>query len=269
MSTLFELSGGPLVGLDDISVGPWVQAPRPSSGPLTFAAGFDDEPGEASDEPPRWRVDVDDSNLDQVFAEFDRGDQGLAHTERKVDEVLARITGALATGNSNTPVPPDARIPSAESELIMDLGAPGSSGPVTFGSSDDSAWDAMAEKAKAALDSISRVATQAAWIETCVAGSLVASTTVSWTGDTSNFATPRLSSRLIRVHSRSVSMSIRTRNAWSRLLVTVLQGSAMIATSIGSAVGAVKALPMAWSFIRRVLEEIKQLRAVRAGGAAG
>lgn len=261
MATRFELRGAPAAGLEGLDMDLWRLRPRiDQTGPLSFAAGHDRD----ADEPPVWSVDIDSLNLTHVHADFDRGDRGVARTRAAVDNILERISNTL----DNPEVDDASQAPDAEAELLQDLSAlrqsseGQSAGPVTFGSN-DSGWRAMARKARTALGSIERMATDPTRVETRVFGQLVARTGVTWTGDTENLATAHLQPALILLHKRAVATSLRTRNAWTRLLVTVVHGSSRIAASLGPA-GAAMALPMAWSFVRRVLAELKHLRSIRA-----
>ena len=269
--------------------------------PLSFLASADD-PAPAQ-QAPRWCVDIDQSDIASLAAvhrAFDDGERSVRRTHAKLDDALARIDHAIehglgaarGSGGSAGSGPltfysggvddyqSGSNLSRAEMDLVDDLRtiqgyrAPvaGTSGPLSFAGPDDpdemdpetrkSRWRSLAEGARSAIDRVTRVATYPSWVETRVAGRLVARSAVSWTGDTENLASRRLSPELIAVHTRSVSISLRTRNAWSRLLITVVHGSTKLAAVTGTS-GALMAVPMAWKFVRRIIADVDELRAIR------
>lgn len=263
MAVHFELRGALGAALEDLGMGPWRHRTTSAQvGPQSFAASYDQH---TDDQPPVWSVDIGSGDLAHIHVDFDRGARSVAHARASIDNILERISNTL----EHPDVADASQAPEAEAELLETMSvlrqAPlgQSAGPVSFGS-DDSGWRAMAEKARTALSGIERMATYPTWVETRVFGQLVARTGVTWLGDTENLATPNLQPALIELHRRAVATSLQTRNAWTRLLVTVVHGSARIAATIGPG-GSIKALPIAWSFTRRVLAEVKYLRTVRAG----
>lgn len=135
---------------------------------------------------------------------------------------------------------------------------PDADGPVSFGNAPD--WSAMVGEVEAALESMWRLVRYPTWVETRRGGVLLARSAMSWSGDTRSLATPLLTPSMVAIHARSVAQSVRSRNAWARLLLTLMSGSARLASMAATPAGAAMALPMAWRFLRRVLAETQALR---------
>lgn len=282
----------------DLALGPWVADARTATQPdqpLSFMSDGAHQPPTQ----PRWCVDIDRASVDDLAAahrEFDRGESAVKRTEAMLDSALDRIDAAVAQAThppAQDPdrgqgplmflqVAPEPTIqlfgPEAElfEELLVVRGQPTANklgaGPLSFASGLDddddkrateSHWRQLANDARSAMNRISRVATHPSWVETRVAGRLVARTAVTWTGDTENLAARRLSTELVAIHTRSVSISLRTRMAWSRLLITVVRGSAKLA-AVSGPMGAFTAVPMAWKFVRSIVAEVKELRAIES-----
>ena len=222
------------------------------------------------------------AKLDDALGRIDRAVELSRRTATR-DARASAADGPLAfSSDMAEDAPPAIHLPRAEASLLADLAAfhghqtpaTNASGALSFaaGHPDDdpdemdettrqSRWRSLAEAAGAALDQVTRVATYPSWVETRVAGRLLARSAISWTGDTENLAIRRLPPELIAVHTRSVSISLRTRNAWSRLLITVVHGSAKLMAVTGPT-GALMAVPTAWKFVRRIVTEVKELRAI-------
>ncbi len=264
MSARFSLRGVSSVALNDLAMGPWVVEKHPgtahASEPLSFTTGH-----EAS-APPRWCVDLDSSDLDSAHAQFDRGERMLASTHAQLNTALTRLGTTLEA----------VRHPSPDSNVALDaleslLSPPSDSGAPVHFSAGDTPDDFRSREpryqTRRALDHIARAVRHPSWVETRLRGQLVARSAISWTGDADNLVSRRLTSPLVAVHARSLTLSLRTRAAWTHLLVTVVHGSARLATLVLSTgpLGTVRALPMAWSFFRRVLADVNALSAMNCG----
>ena len=232
MTTRIQVGGDPADMLDALERGPVAVArARASAGPLSFAAASEPAPPPAA---PRWQVDLS-ADLEHAAAELGRGDQRVADLAARLDNARAQL-----------------------SQAVDHMGARSTGGPLSFGIDPD--WSAMANKAEAALEGIWRLVRYPTWVETRRGGVLLARSAMSWPGNTRSLASPRLTPAVVRIHARSVSLAVRSRNAWARLLLTLMSGSARLAAMASTPAGAAMALPMAWRFIRRVLAETQALR---------
>ncbi len=241
--TVFELRGGPApLG---VAIGPWVAVAPSGRGPVSFAADGVDEP-----EMPCWRVELGGSAPGDARRHLERGERDLAVTERQLLIADARLSRAIGERSIDI------------DELVDELaGQAGAAGPQSFASGDDDRGGLVAG-VEAALSGIARTVTSSGAVETHVAGALIARTEISWTGDLHTFVAPQHGAELMSLHRRSVLLSLRTKNAWRQLLVTVLQGTARLA-GIATGAGAIMALPAVWSFVRKVLADVEHLRRVR------
>lgn len=254
MTARFQLGGDPTDMLDALERGPVaVTRPPASPGPLSFAAAAEpaSRPGA-----PCWQVDLSE-DLEHAAAELARGDQRVADLAVRLDNARAQLVHAVDHMGAR---PGEAAwaMPDELALLVSGAGARPAGGPISFGIDPD--WSAMASKAEAALEGIWRLVRYPSWVETRRGSVLLARTAVSWSGDTRSLTTPLLTPAVMRIHARSVSLAVRSRNAWARLLLTLMSGSARLASMAATPAGAAMALPMAWRFIRRVLAETQALR---------
>jgi len=97
-----------------------------------------------------------------------------------------------------------------------------------------------------------------AWVETKLAGRLLARTIVGWTGDTETIwgiDTPP-SDQLL--HQRSLKLALASRITMLRLFIVVTQGAAKLSALIATPGGALLAMPAAWKFITNLLAELEK-----------
>ncbi len=131
-------------------------------------------------------------------------------------------------------------------------------------------WIGMSQSGRALPEELDRLAQVAGFftrlrdsmrnyaaIDTQVGGVRTGLTLVSWTGDFRT-AWPRgLTADEAARHRAAVSLSLRTRDAWLRLGLTVAQGTLRIATLFG--VNPTLALPAAYRFVRQVIDQVQAL----------
>jgi len=106
------------------------------------------------------------------------------------------------------------------------------------------------------LERIVEFARGRARIETHLDGALVAHSLTTLSGDTELWVAPRLSIAGARLHARSVSIAVRTRHAWARILTLIVRGTSRL-LALGLPTAGLAALPLVWSFVRDVLREIR------------
>ena len=281
MSVRFEIVGLVPAELEELGLGPWSVRPQ---APVPF--GPEQEP----EIEPRWRVDFS-GTLAEARAAITAGEQSVAYKASYVEALPDRFGNAIAQASSpygagpvrfddsSSQVTPDDDLVDTIAMLLPPAAGRRSSHrvPTTFGSSDDessdespgespdSYWSKSMAKAEEALQRIWRFVMYQAWVETSIHGVLRAHSTMGLWGNSEIIALPGLPDAIIALHTRAVALAVRSRDAWTRLLSTVLQGAAQITNAVATPVGAVAALPMAWRFVRRVLADIDKLRQAQAG----
>lgn len=116
-------------------------------------------------------------------------------------------------------------------------------------------WRRMADQAGQAIESVLRKLLTFSWVETRIRGQLVAQTRIGWTGDSRSVVSSAPSQELAQLHVRSVSLAVRTRHAWGKLVATVVRISQLIIKAWANPASLITALPMAWRFAREALAE--------------
>ena len=277
MATVFEIAGPVPRELRDIMVGPWAARPgpgRPEPAGLSFAAPSGRNPGarEAGFQPV-WRVDLAGTAAD-AHAALTAGARSVAGTESLIAALPDRLDAALrdiqsGAGNVSFGAPlagPEAGLAADLASLLPPGRGPGVSGSIQFSSAADSpsglGWSGLAARAEDALQSIMRFVLYHAWVETSIRGVLQVRSAMGISGDTEIVLARNPTPEIADLHMRSVSLAVRSRNAWTRLLTTVVQGTAKIAALSVTPTGLIAALPAAWSFVKRVLADVENLRKI-------
>jgi hypothetical protein len=182
-----------------------------------------------------WRVDLA-RDLAASRAALTGGERSVARTHAVLDDVPRRFDRALAelAGKPASPPPGSAARPHGRLERALQC-----------------AGDFARGRAR---------------IETHVEGALVARSITALSGDTELWIAPRLSPAAAQLHARSVAVAIGTRHAWTRILVLIVRCGGRLAT-LGLPHGPVAALSLVWSFLRDVLQEVRDLDARRQAAA--
>jgi len=212
---VFELGGALAPALPELAIGPWLPA---SPDLIAFDAGAG---------PPEsvWRVDLarDDAAGRAALA---GGARSVAQTHAVLDDVAQRFDRALAElaglapgDRGETPAPePPGRI-------------------------------------ERALQCVGDLARGRARIETVVEGVLVARSITTLSGDTELWTAPQLTRAGAELHARSVAIALRTRHAWTRILVLVVRLAGRL-VALGTT-SVVTVVPLVWRFLRDVLHEVR------------
>jgi hypothetical protein len=230
---VFELGGALAPALPELAIGPWMSAPPDPSGMMAFDAGAG---------PPEsvWRVDLarDDA---AGRAALDGGARSVARTHAVLDDVPRRFDHALA--ELSVLARPDPPGPARGDRSGTDV--PGVPGPSTH----------EPGRIARALQCAGDLARGRARIETVVEGVLVARSITTLSGDTELWIAHGLSRAGAELHARSVAIALRTRHAWTRILVLVVRCTGrLLALGPGSGLAAV---PLVWGFLRDVLREVR------------
>jgi hypothetical protein len=226
---VFELGGALSPAIPDLTVGPWRAPPG--------LAAFDAPAG-----PPEslWRVSLARAAA-TAQAELAEGERDVARTHAALDDGPRRLESAFVDIAVHRPAPLLSWDTEAAETMEQEPDVPG--------------------RIERALAQIGDLARGRARIETRIGGAVVAHSLMTLSGDTELWAMPGLSASGAKLHARSVAIAIRTRHAWARILVLVVRGYGRILT-LGLPSGGVAALPLLWRFIRDLLRELRDARAV-------
>ncbi|HEY7035627.1 MAG TPA: hypothetical protein VH482_30075 [Thermomicrobiales bacterium] len=118
-----------------------------------------------------------------------------------------------------------------------------------------------------ALADARRIISHLAWVETRTKGRLVARTQVDWRGNSRTFWLGHPESGQGKTHGRAVSLAVATRLLTIRAIVLALRGAALVGSMLTPATLPM-ALPLAWRFVKDVLDEAAHARAVWQGRLA-
>jgi len=241
---VFELGGALASALPALEVGPWTSAPP-------GLVAFDADPAHPES---RWRVDLarDDA---AGRAALEDGERSVAQSHAALDAARWRLDRALAE-LARPPARGARELPRIETGLVAAV----SGDPRTLPDQPVS-WEvgATAQPRGAierALQQVADLARGRARIETHVQGALVARTITTLSGDTEIWIAPRLELSGALLHARSVTVAVRTRDAWARVLAFVVSSAGRIA-ALGLPAAGLSALPAVWRFVRDVLREAR------------
>ena len=216
-----------------------------------------------AEEAPVCRIDLP-ADPDAAAGLLSSYEDRIASAERALGEVAGRLdtfVHAQSAAPSFGPAAPGAALGQAEAELLALLGEAQTGQPaVSFGLGDAIAegLDKAIEQFQAFVDRTVRAVTHYAWVETQIQGRLVCRTAIGWTGDTNNLWLASADPATRALHMRSVRLAVDSRNQSIRTFVAVAQGAAQLAALVSAPGGAVLALPAAWKFVNRVLDEINK-----------
>jgi hypothetical protein len=121
-------------------------------------------------------------------------------------------------------------------------------------------WKDVRDQFERFIVQIQRFVLNFAHVETEHRGKLIARTVVSWTGDVRNTLWRR-DQELTALHLRSLALAVQTRWNWLKIIQLATEGARRIATVMAFPFGVVAAVPLAWWYIRRILDELPSLSA--------
>jgi hypothetical protein len=142
----------------------------------------------------------------------------------------------------------------------------GSDGEVSFGIGEtiNDAWGASRKQFDALITQIDRDVLHLAWVETTIAGQLLARTSVDWSGDAQTVWRDGASNEQLVLHQRNLRFVTQTRGMRFRLFITVTSGAARVATLMVTPGGAVLALPAIYQYVIKILAQAKELQSIQA-----
>jgi hypothetical protein len=258
-------------------LGLWTAAPQTAA--VHFGIG--DEPDSPPPDVPVFRVNLPGSgeSADEAFDNsedyFERVNAALDDVPARLDDLVSRMQARQAAGES---VSFDLASLEAESgpegDLLLMLddvsSAESVQGQVSFGLEDVSrgtmepvsqAWQEAKARFDALMEQINREVLHFAWVETNIAGQMIARSEVNWSGDATTLWVEDVSDEQKSLHHRTLNLAARTRNMKLRLFVTVAGGAAKV-TTLMAAGTPVLALPAVYQYVTSIIKQVRQLQTV-------
>ena len=115
----------------------------------------------------------------------------------------------------------------------------------------------------ALIEQINREVLHFAWVETNVAGQLLARTTVGWTGNTQTAFIQGVNDPQTILHKRNLRIVTQTRTIRLRLFITIASGATKVSALLATPAGAVLALPAVYQYVMQIMAQVKQLQAIQ------
>lgn len=225
--------------------GPWQARPAPAA---SFSVG--------TASATVWRANLP-ADPELARSELMLAEAGLRLQEDAVAAAPARIE-ALVRGAASFGAAP---LAAPERELLGVLGSASGNrgGAASFGLRETTSelWETAETRFRAFAAQAQDAITKLAVVETRVEGRLIARTSVNWTGDLRSLLSTPLAAEQAALHQRTLTLATRSRMATLRTFGTVLRGAAIVATMASSPVGAITALPAAWSFVEQLLSDMR------------
>ncbi len=273
--SIFETSSDDPLGLWTPSASAAASAPEA----VSFSVG-----GDESDAPqpanPVFRVNLPADGasaaeaLDASEEHFARVNAALDGIPAKLDDLVTRTQEQQqksASGVSFDVLAFEQQETGPEGDLLGLLGDAETdekiaSGEVSFGIGEPVSDALLQAKAgfESFIEQFNREVLHYAWVETNVAGSLVARTVVDWSGDAQTVWVEGVDESQVALHSRTLKIATQTRNMRLRLFTTVAGGAAKVATLMATPGGAILALPAVYQFVLQVVAQTKQLQSIQS-----
>ena len=292
MASLFET-----IGMDD-PLGLWtptVSTADAARAALSFSLGGDDPSMNSGQVPPsasepvfRVNLPADGASAAQAFAV---SEQKIARLHDALGSVPSRLDGLVARTKQRREkhdadgvsfgVPSDEQPePGPEGDLLAlldqaSLSSPyfprssaengGTEGGVSFGLQEtaSAAWEEAKANFDGLMQQINREVLNFAWVETNIADSLIARTTIGWTGDAQTAFASGVSQQQVALHNRTLRIVTQTRSMRLRLFVTVVRGVTTVSTLITSPAGLAFAFPAVYQYVTKIIAQVKQLQSIQ------
>ncbi len=254
-------------------LGLWTSAPQ--SGMVHFGIG--DEALSPPPDAPVFRVNLPGSSeaASEVFetseAWFERMNAALEAVPDRLDTLVSQMQARQAAGDS---ISFDAASlegePGPESDLLHlleDASQPAAAedegGMAHFGIEEpiSQAWQDARARFDALMEQINREVLHFAWVETNIAGQLIARSEIDWSGDATTLWVENVSEEQKSLHHRALNVAARSRNMKLRLFVTVAGGAAKV-TTLMAAGTPVLALPAVYQYVLSIVKQVRQLQSV-------
>lgn len=261
-------------------LGLWTSAPQPE----TVHFGIGDEADSPPPDVPVFRVNLPGNaeSAGEAFesseAYFEQVNAALDEVPDRLDTLVSRMQARQAAGDSiSFDVASLEGEPGPEGDLLLLLedasqaeAANAETGMVHFGIEDSSqvtrepvsqAWRQARARFDALMEQINREVLHFVWVETKVAGQMIARSEVDWSGDATTLWAESVSEEQKSLHHRALNVTARSRNLKLRLFVTVASGAAKV-TTLMAAGTPVLALPAVYQYVMAITKQVRQLQSV-------
>ncbi len=216
----------------------------------------------------------------EAHAEFDHNQAVFERVGAELDNLPARLENfALRSAQSSaSKAGASFAVPSQENggnpdddlfALLMDADREVSrsqAGQVSFGAGEvlSETWQDAKGRFEALLTQIDHDALHLAWVETSIAGQLIARTIVDWSGDAQTAWLGGSASDVEQtaLHQRALASVTQTRLMRLRLFVTVAGGAARVAGLMAAPGGALLALPAVYQYVIKILAQARELPSI-------
>jgi hypothetical protein len=237
--------------------GPWATRQPPALG-HSFGLPLTETPAAAH----VWRVNLP-ADPAAAHAALAAAEADLAHHEAAIAKAPDRIR-ALAASEGVASFSLREGLPAPERQLLVLVGELRGVARPTFEASAFSiaapkelTWAEAEARFRAFMAQIHDAVSNFAVVETLVEGTLVARTSVSWTGDLRSLLHTTLPARHAELHRRTLGLALRSRAALLKTFGSVVRGAALVAVMASSPAGAITALPAAWKFVDQLLDDLR------------
>jgi hypothetical protein len=115
---------------------------------------------------------------------------------------------------------------------------------------------------RALLDQINHEILHYAWVETIRLGSVLARTSVDWSGDAETVWRDGISLQQTSLHIRSLRFATQSRALKIRMAMTITGGAARVAALLTNPAGAMLALPVVYRYVQQILTQTTELNAL-------
>lgn len=246
--------------------GPWATRQPPALG-LSFGLRLAETPTAAQ----VWRVDLPadpaaaHAALAAAEADLGRHEAAIAKAPERIRD-LAASEGVASFSLREAQRAPERQLLALVSELRGVARPAPEANSFSITAPKELTWAEAETRFRAFMAQIHDAVTNFAVVETLVEGTLVARTSVSWTGDVRSLLHATLPARHADLHQRSLGLALRSRAALLKTFGTVVRGAALVAVMTSSPAGAITALPAAWKFVDQLLDDLRVQPHVGAPG---
>lgn len=254
-------------------LGLWEPAPQP--GMVHFGSG--DEAASPPPNGPVFRVNLPGRGERAVEAfeasktRFEQVDAVLGDIPDQLDNLVSQMQARQAAGESvSFDITSPAEKPDPKSVLLNLLNDVSQTQTVSFSAGEQAepirepvsrAWQEARASFQDFMEQINREVLHFIWVETTLAGQLVARSQVDWSGDAITLWDEPVSEEQRNLHLRSLEIAARSRNMKLRLFVTVVSGVAKI-TALMTAGTPILALPAIYQYVMAIVNQNKQMQSI-------
>jgi hypothetical protein len=249
--------------------------PTLSTEALSFGLGDESNPSTG----PVYRVNLPASAAESARI-MDGTETAFAQIETALDQVPARLDGLVQRTRENIQrksttlsfdVSSEEQETGLEGDLLSQLAdvdrtvlGVGKDGEVSFGLGETigDVFSASKKQFDALITQIDRDVLHFAWVETIMAGQLIARTIVDWSGDAQTVWQDGCSDEQAILHQRNLWVVTKTRGLRFRLFITASSGAAKVASLMVTPGGAVLALPAVYQYVMKILAQTRELQSI-------